>query len=599
MSETIINDINERIAKLSETIKKLDNSDQAVAEQLRHILSQGLDVANREKGEKVGAETSSVANPAMGFNRKDLWSTAGSIVKHVVVNPAASLKQAVGLSKDISQVMLGKLDEPSTKGDRRFKDPTWKENPIYRRYLQAYYVWCQRLNEWVDETDMTGDDNRRAKFVISLLTDALSPSNTLLNPEVIKRLFETGGTSLEKGFVHLLEDIKTNGGMPSQVKQGVFKVGENLGLSEGAVVFRNEILELIQYKPSTTKAFSIPVLIIPPQINKFYAFDMTPDKSFVQFCVKSGFQTFIISWRNPVEDHRQWGIEQYILATNEATQAMQDITASDKINLVGACSGGITSATLAGYLAAKGSSPVNSVTQLVSVLDTNIDSDIALFATDKTLELARQASEKNGVLEGKDMARAFAWLRPNDLIWNYWVNNYLLGKEPPAFDVLYWNNDTTRLPAKLHSDFIDLYKQNPLTKSGALKIADQAIDLKQVTCDSYAVAGVNDHITLWEACYRSCHLMGGKCEFSLSNSGHIQSILNPPSNPKANFYTNSELPVDPKLWQQGATANKGSWWSHWQKWLANRSGEQKPVVKTLGSKQHPALDTAPGLYVHD
>ncbi|MCX4027014.1 alpha/beta fold hydrolase [Spartinivicinus marinus] len=599
MSEAIIKDINERIAKLSETIKKLDNSDQAVAEQLRHILSQGLEVTNREKGEKSGAETSSVANPAMGFNRKDLWSTAGTIVKHAVVNPAASLKQAVGFSKDISQVVLGKFEEPNTKGDRRFKDPTWKENPLYRRYLQAYYIWQQRLQDWVDETDMSKEDSRRAKFIISLLTDALSPSNTLLNPEVIKRVFETGGTSLEKGLVHLLEDIKTNGGMPSQVKQGVFKVGDNLGLSEGSVVFRNEILELIQYKPATEKALTTPVLIIPPQINKFFVFDLTPDKSFVQFCVKSGLQTFIISWRNPLPEHRHWGLEQYILATNEAVNAVQEITASDKINLVGTCSGGITSATLAGYLAAKGDSPVNTITQLVSVLDTNIDSDITLFATDKALELVRKISEKQGVLEGKDMAKAFAWLRPNDLIWNYWVNNYLLGKEPPAFDVLYWNNDTTRLPAKLHSDFIDLYKQNPLTLPGVLKIGGQAINLKQVVCDSYAVAGINDHITLWEACYRSSQLMGGKREFILSNSGHIQSILNPPSNLKANFYTNSELSADPQLWKKGATFNKGSWWSHWQKWLCSRSGEQKPAAKELGSKQHPPMEAAPGLYVHD
>jgi polyhydroxyalkanoate synthase len=259
----------------------------------------------------------------------------------------------------------------------------------------------------------------------------------------------------------------------------------------------------------------------------------------------------------------------------------------------------MTTASLLGHYAALGEHKVHALTLLVSVLDNKLDTQVALFADDKTLEMAKRRSYQAGVIEGSDMAKVFAWMRPNDLIWNYWVNNYLLGNEPPVFDILYWNNDTTRLPAALHGEFIDMFKANPLTRPGALEVCGTPIDLKQVTCDVFCLAGTTDHITPWEACYKSALLFGGKCEFVLSNSGHIQSILNPPGNPKGRYMTNTELPREPKDWQEGATKHTDSWWLYWQQWLTERSGPSKKAPSKLGNKQFPPGEPAPGTYVHE
>ncbi|MGG6869578.1 UNVERIFIED_CONTAM: alpha/beta fold hydrolase, partial [Pseudomonas aeruginosa] len=338
---------------------------------------------------------------------------------------------------------------------------------------------------------------------------------------------------------------------------------------------------------------------VPPQINKFYVFDLSPDKSLARFCLRNGVQTFIVSWRNPTKSQREWGLTTYIEALKEAIEVVLSITGSKDLNLLGACSGGITTATLVGHYVASGEKKVNAFTQLVSVLDFELNTQVALFADEKTLEAAKRRSYQSGVLEGKDMAKVFAWMRPNDLIWNYWVNNYLLGNQPPAFDILYWNNDTTRLPAALHGEFVELFKSNPLNRPGALEVSGTPIDLKQVTCDFYCVAGLNDHITPWESCYKSARLLGGKCEFILSNSGHIQSILNPPGNPKARFMTNPELPAEPKAWLEQAGKHADSWWLHWQQWLAERSGKTRKAPANLGNKTYPAGEAAPGTYVHE
>jgi len=306
----------------------------------------------------------------------------------------------------------------------------------------------------------------------------------------------------------------------------------------------------------------------------------------------------VVSWRNPTKAQREWGLSTYIAALKEAIDVICAITGSKDVNMLGACSGGLTTASLLGHYAALGEPKVNALTLLVSVLDTQLDTQVALFADEKTLEAAKRRSYQAGVLEGSDMAKVFAWMRPNDLIWNYWVNNYLLGNEPPVFDILYWNNDTTRLPAALHGEFIDMFQTNPLTRPGALEVCGTPIDLKQVTCDFFVVAGTTDHITPWDSCYKSAHLFGGKCEFVLSNSGHIQSILNPPGNPKANYYENAKLTSDPRAWYHDATHRQGSWWPQWLEWIQARSGEQRETLATLGSARHPPMEAAPGTYVH-
>ncbi|WP_343348676.1 class II poly(R)-hydroxyalkanoic acid synthase [Pseudomonas sediminis] len=554
---------------------------------------------NNEDLKRQASENTLGLNPVIGIRGKDLLTSARMVLTQALKQPFHSAKHVAHFGLELKNVMLGQSALKPEDGDRRFADPAWSQNPLYRRYLQTYLAWRKELHDWIEHSSLSEQDASRGHFVINLMTEAMAPSNSMANPAAVKRFFETGGKSLLDGLSHLAKDMVHNGGMPSQVNMEAFEVGKNLATTDGAVVFRNDVLELIQYKPITESVHERPLLVVPPQINKFYVFDLSPDKSLARFLLRSQVQTFVVSWRNPTKAQREWGLSTYIEALKEAIDVICAITGSKDVNMLGACSGGLTTASLLGHYAALGQPKVNALTLLVSVLDTQLDTQVALFADEKTLEAAKRRSYQAGVLEGSDMAKVFAWMRPNDLIWNYWVNNYLLGNEPPVFDILYWNNDTTRLPAALHGEFIEMFQTNPLTRPGALEVCGTPIDLKQVTCDFFVVAGTTDHITPWDSCYKSAHLFGGKCEFVLSNSGHIQSILNPPGNPKARYMTNSEMPLDPKAWQESSTKHADSWWLHWQTWLAERSGKTKNASTTLGNKKFPAGEAAPGTYVHE
>ncbi|MEH6567228.1 MAG: class II poly(R)-hydroxyalkanoic acid synthase [Halopseudomonas sp.] len=538
-------------------------------------------------------------NPVIGVPTRDLISTARMVMRQTVKQPVHSIKHLGRLGLAVKDVMIGRSAIAPTPEDRRFADPTWSQNPIYRRYMQTYLAWRKELNTWITSADLPEQDVSRAQFVIALMTEAMSPTNTALNPAALKRFFETGGKSLLDGLTHLAQDIAHNGGMPSQVNMNAFEVGGNLATTKGSVVFRNEVLELIQYKPLTEEVCERPVLVVPPQINKFYVFDLSPEKSLARYLTVNHMQTFVVSWRNPTKSHREWGLSTYIEALKEAIDVVLAITGSKDLSMLGACSGGITTVSLLGHYAALKEKKVHSFTLLVSVLDTEVKTQVALFADERSIEAARRMSYQSGVLEGRDMAKIFAWMRPNDLVWNYWVNNYLLGNEPPVFDILFWNNDTTRLPAALHGEFLEMFKSNPLTRPGALEVCGTPIDLKQIKSDCYIIAGLNDHITPWEACYKSARLLGGKCEFVLSSSGHIQSILNPPGNPKARFFTNTEMSDDAKKWLETATKQSDSWWQHWRDWLHARGGKRKAAPQLLGNEEYPALEPAPGTYVHE
>ncbi|TRO42437.1 class II poly(R)-hydroxyalkanoic acid synthase [Pseudomonas sp. ALS1279] len=554
---------------------------------------------NNEDLKRQASENTLGLNPVVGIRGKDLLTSARMVLSQALKQPFHSAKHVAHFGLELKNVMLGQSALKPEDGDRRFADPAWSQNPLYRRYLQTYLAWRKELHDWIEHSSLSEQDASRGHFVINLMTEAMAPSNSMANPAAVKRFFETGGKSLLDGLSHLAKDMVHNGGMPSQVNMEAFEVGKNLATTDGAVVFRNDVLELIQYKPITESVHERPLLVVPPQINKFYVFDLSPEKSLARFLLRSQVQTFVVSWRNPTKAQREWGLSTYIEALKEAIDVICAITGSKDVNMLGACSGGLTTASLLGHYAALGQQKVNALTLLVSVLDTQLDTQVALFADEKTLEAAKRRSYQAGVLEGSDMAKVFAWMRPNDLIWNYWVNNYLLGNEPPVFDILYWNNDTTRLPAALHGEFIDMFQTNPLTRPGALEVCGTPIDLKQVTCDFFVLAGTTDHITPWDSCYKSAHLFGGKCEFVLSNSGHIQSILNPPGNPKARYMTNSAMPLDPKAWQESSTKHADSWWLYWQTWLSERSGETKNAPRALGNKKFPAGEAAPGTYVHE
>jgi polyhydroxyalkanoate synthase len=554
---------------------------------------------NSEDLQQQASEHTLGLNPVVGLRRKDLLKTARMVLRLTIKQPFLSVKHVAQFGAELKNVMLGKSTLQPAPEDRRFVDPAWSQNPLYRRYLQTYLAWRKELHNWIDDSNLTPQDISRGHFVINLMTEAMSPTNSAANPAAIKRFFETGGKSILDGLSHLAKDLVHNGGLPSQVNMDAFEVGKSLGTSEGSVVFRNDVLELIQYGPITEQAYERPLLVVPPQINKFYVFDLSPDKSLARFCLRSNVQTFIISWRNPTKAQREWGLSTYIDAVKEAVDVVCAITGSTDVNMLGACSGGITCTALVGHYAALGEQKVHALTLLVSVLDTTLDSDVALFVDEQTLESAKRHSYQAGVLEGSDMAKVFAWMRPNDLIWNYWVNNYLLGNEPPVFDILFWNNDTTRLPAAFHGDLIEMFKNNPFVRPNALEVSGTPIDLQKVTSDVFCLAGTNDHITPWTSCYKSARLFGGKTEFVLSSSGHIQSILNPPGNPKARYMTNPELPVDPKEWQDNGTKHTDSWWLHWQNWLSERSGKLKKSPSSLGSKAYPPGEASPGTYVHE
>jgi polyhydroxyalkanoate synthase len=381
-------------------------------------------------------------NPFVGLRGRDIVAGLGSIVGQAARHPLLLLEQEAGLARDLISVLAGNSDIAPAPADKRFGDPAWQSNPLYRALLQGHLAWAKALGGLVESLPFEGARKERARFIASLITDAFAPTNTLLgNPASLKKLVDTGGGSVMHGMQNLLRDLQSNGGMPAQVDTGAFEAGRNVAVTPGAVVFRNDVLELIQYAPATDTVHARPQLIVPPQANKFYVFDLSPGRSIVEFLVKSSFQVFAVSWRNPTAAQRDWGMDTYVWALLEAISAVREITGADDVNLHGACSGAMTMSALMGHLAARRQRLVHAATLMVAVLDNRSESQLGTFVTPQTIAAAKRSCAAKGVLHGKEMGRVFAWMRPNDLVWNYWVNNYLLGNPPPAFDVLYWNND--------------------------------------------------------------------------------------------------------------------------------------------------------------
>lgn len=560
-------------------------------------------MSKKPAGLEEQPETEMAMSPLVGLVREDLIGAVGMMLRETAAKPMKMLEHAQKFNDDVVRIMTGQSDLAPDPRDRRFADPAWAANPFYKAGMQYYLAVQKGMARWVDELDVDEIEKSRARFVSGMIMDSMSPANTLAgNPTAIKKAIETGGVSLMRGLKNAYDDMVHNEGQVSQVDSRPFKVGENLANTPGAVVFRNEMMELIQYHPMTDAVHAIPQLTIPPQINKSYINDLSPEKSVVRYQLMNGIQPFLISWRNPVAEHRDWGLDEYVGAIIEAIAAIRDITGSKKVNVSGGCSGGITEAVLLSKLAAECADCVEAATIMVCVLAPQItDSEAGALVSENGIKLARQRSAAKGILEGSSLNRMFAWLRPNDLVWNYVINNYLLGEDPPAFDILHWNNDATNLTAALHSDYLRVYEEQPFVNPGVAEFAGHKVDLTKVTNDLFILAGVTDHITPWKACYRSTQLFGSRnIEFVLSHSGHIQAILNPPGNPKARYYRNSKKPpADVDKWMAGAEEVAGSWWPFWMEWLKARSGAMKPAPKALGSKAYPPGDPAPGKYVFD
>jgi class II poly(R)-hydroxyalkanoic acid synthase len=505
------------------------------------------------------------------------------------------------LVQDLARIVAGRSDIEASPKDKRFADPAWTGNPVLHRAMQAHIAAARAAVGLVDDADLDWQDDERIRFSVTNLVDALAPSNVPpLNPLMWKAVIDTGGKNAVAGLRRLVSDLTSPPRVPSMVEKDAFTVGEDLAVTPGAVVLRTPVFELIQYRPTTERVRAVPLVVVPPTINKYYITDLAPGRSIVEHYVAAGQQVFTISWRNPTAEHADWGLDDYGQAVLDAMAAAEEITGSDRVALQAFCSGGIITSMVLAHLAGTGRlGRVAAASFAVTVLDWTRAGTVSALMDPEAVQEAVQKSREKGYLDGAMLAEVFAWLRPNDLVWNYWVNNYLQGKPPPAFDILYWNADTVRMTAGLHRDFIDIAVHNSLTRPGTTTMLGSPVDLSAVDVDTYVTAGIADHLCPWQACYRTTQLLGGRSRFVLSTNGHIASLVNPPSNPKSTFQVAAETPADPDRWLASAEKVKGSWWPDFTAWLAERSGDEVAAPQALGSPAHPPLDDAPGRYVHE
>ena len=502
---------------------------------------------------------------------------------------------------ELARVAVGSSQVAPARRDRRFADPGWTGNPLLRRAMQAYLAGAQTAEGLVAEAGLDEKDSERIGFVLTNLIDALAPSNNpLLNPAAAKAAIDTGGGSALRGLRHFLADMAVPPRVPTMVEPDAFEVGVDLAVTPGAVVLRTPVFELIQYRPVTPAVRQVPLLLVPPVINKFYVMDLAPGRSMVEYLVGRGQQVFMISWRNPDARHAKWDLDTYGAAILDAMDAAARITGSEQTVLAGACSGGIVAAMVAAHLAHTGQQDrIAAATLMVTVLDQAHAGVASAVIDERTARLAAASSRARGYLDGRSLAEVFAWLRPNDLIWNYWVNNYLLGQKPPPFDILFWNADTTRMTAGLHRDFLELGAANALVEPGGATMLGSPVDLAAVDRDSYIVAGITDHICPWQSCYRSTQLFSGRPRFILSTSGHVAAMVNPPGNAKASYQLAKDCPEDPQQWLRLAQTCHGSWWPDYADWLAERCGDEQPAPAELGGGGLEPICEAPGTYVYD
>ena len=555
--------------------------------------------------EHDAAQSTTALGPLVGLAREDFVGAVALLLRETATDPARTIRHMQSFGDDVVKILTGKSDLAPDPKDKRFMDPAWRYNPFFRAGAQYYLAVQRGMKHWLEELQLDDLERDRANFIANIIIDGLAPTNTLAgNPTAQKRLIDSGGLSVIKGLKNAYNDIVNNKGMVSQVDKKPFKLGENIATSKGSVVYRDAMMELIHYAPTTEQVHAIPQLTIPPQINKMYINDLSPEKSIVKLQVDNGIQCFVISWKNPAKAEGHWGMDDYIAACRKAIDVVCEITGAKKVNVSSACSGGQTGAILASKMAADGDTRLGTLTFMVTVLHPKQnDIEAGALMSENGLALAKRRAAKAGVIEGHSLARGFAWLRPNDLIWNYVINNYLMGEDPPAFDVLFWNADATNLSATLMGDFLHLYETLAFTKRGEVEMAGHKIDLSKVKSDIFILGGTTDHITPWRACYRSTQLFGSKdVTFVLSQAGHMQAILNPPDNPKARYYVSKKPghpPADVDDWLKGAEEVSGSWWPFWMEWVQKRAGKLIPAPTALGSAKYPPMEPAPGRYVLD
>ena len=482
--------------------------------------------------------------------------------------------------------------------DARFRGRAWQDNAFFHALLESYLLTERLVRELVHAAQLEAPAGPKAEFAAQLLCDALAPTNFLpTNPVALVRAFETAGGSVVGGARNFLHDVVENHGWPSQVDRSAFEVGENLAVTPGKVVFRNELIEVLQYEPQTEEVHEIPLLVCPPWINRYYIADLAPGKSLVEWAVQRNHTVFAISYRNPDESMRDLTFDDYLrLGPLSAIDVARSIGESETVNTLAICLGGTMNAMSLAYLDACGDHLVNSSTYLNSAIDYEGAGALAsVFADAATIEGLARRMEKTGYLEGQEIARTFDLLRANDLVFRYVVDGWLLGEKPPAFDLLAWNADSTNLPGKAHAHFTrQMYIENALARDEYVAMGERLM-ISEVSTDSYVVAAIEDHIVPWRVSYRTTQLFKGPVRFVLTSAGHIAGIVNPPS-PKVRLWTNPELPADPERWIGDATEHRDTWWNDWADWIAERAGAMR-LPPPMGSPSYPVLGDAPGTYV--
>ncbi len=530
----------------------------------------------------------------------------------LMANPAELMQAQLGFWQDYMTLwqntarrVMGLETKPvieTDPGDRRFKDSAWNENEIFDFIKQSYLLSARFVQDVVRRVDgLEPKTAQKVDFYARQFVEAMSPSNFVLtNPEVLRKTAETGGENLLKGLANLLADLDRGKGQLriKMTDMDAFQVGGNIAVSPGAVVYQNDLMQLVQYTPSTETVLKRPLLIVPPWINKFYILDLRPKNSFVRWAVSQGHTVFMVSWVNPGEKLADKGFDDYLTeGVLDALDAIEKATGERDINAIGYCLGGTLLGASLAWLATKRRQPVKAATFFTSLLDFTESGELNVFIDEEQLKVLEERMNRRGFLEGSEMAATFNMLRANDLIWSFVVNNYLLGNDPFPFDLLYWNADSTRMPARMHSFYLrKMYQENKLAVPGGITLRGEPIDLRRIKIPAYFLSTREDHIAPWKATYRGARLLSGPTRFVLAASGHIAGVVNPPDSGKYNHWINAELPADPQEWLAGATELAGSWWPDWHRWITAQAPERVPA-RIPGQGKLKVIEPAPGSYV--
>ena len=581
--------------------EKLSNSIAEIAQRSQHLITDFVAKHEAEPGLDDLQSATHIGKAFMEMTAK------------LMENPAKLAEAQATLWKDYMKLwqstanrMLGEKAEPvvmPSPGDRRFKDDAWSENEIFDFIKQSYLLSANWLQDIVH--DVEGLDDKTAKkvdFYMRQYVNALSPSNfAATNPEVLQATVESGGENLVDGLKNLLGDLERGKGKLniSMTDNTAFEVGRNIATTPGKVVYRNDLVEMIQYTPSTTKVLKTPLLIVTPWINKFYILDLRPENSLIKWAVDQGHTVFVTSWVNPDAKLALKSFEDYMFeGILELLDAIEQATGEKQVNAIGYCIGGTLLAATLAYMAAKKDTRIKSATFLTSMVDFTNPGELGIFVDQEQLADLEQKMSKRGYLEGSEMANTFNMMRDNDLIWSFVINNYLLGKEPFPFDLLYWNSDSTRMPAAVHSYYLrNMYLDNKLATPGGITLAGVPIDLGKIKVPVYLLSSREDHIAPWKSTYAATGLYSGSIRFVLAASGHIAGVVNPPAKKKYCFWTNDKLLKDPEDWLAKADCHEGSWWPDWDKWIKKQAGKKNTPARTPGKGKLKALEDAPGSYV--